>query len=380
VSIDISPLLEPVSLAWLHLRNRFVMSPMTRNFSPGGVPGDDVAAYYTRRAMAKVGLIITEGVAVDHPASVGHGTMGEHSIPVMHGAAALAGWRKVVNSVHAAGGAIAAQLWHMGPIRLNGTPPNPEARSMRPSGVWGPLDKAMLPPAYLEQVREATAPMSDGEIADVIAGFARSAVNARDAGFDAVDLHGAHGYLIDAFFWSATNQRSDKWGRDRTLFATELVKAIRAAVGPDFPILFRLSQWKLQDYEARLADTPDELAAIVGALADAGVDIFDVSTRIFSTPAFEGSDTGQAGWVRKLSGKPVMTVGGIGFDQELARSFAEPTQSINNLDEVMRRFERDEFDLVAVGRALLMDPAWVLKASVGAPFEPFDLGAYGRLD
>ncbi len=94
----------------------------------------------------------------------------------------------------------------------------------------------------------------------------------------------------------------------------------------------------------------------------------------------EGTDMGLAGWVKKLSGKLVMTVGGIGFDKGLMESFAEPTQSINNLEEVMRRFGRDEFDLVAVGRALLMDPAWVQKASVGVPFEPFDLGAYARLD
>ena len=75
-----------------------------------------------------------------------------------------------------------------------------------------------------------------------------------------------------------------------------------------------------------------------------------------------------------------MTVGGIGFDKELAASFAEPTRAINNLDEVVRRFDGGEFDLVAVGRALLMDPAWVLKAQAGVAFEPFDITAYGRLD
>jgi 2,4-dienoyl-CoA reductase-like NADH-dependent reductase (Old Yellow Enzyme family) len=136
----------------------------------------------------------------------------------------------------------------------------------------------------------------------------------------------------------------------------------------------------LQDYEAKLAETPEELALIVGALAEAGVDIFDVSTRVFSVPAFAGSDMGLAGWVRTLSGKPTMTVGGIGFDKELAASFAQPTNAIDNMAEVVRRFDRGEFDLVALGRALLMDPAWLLKAQAGAPFEPFDLSAYGRLD
>jgi 2,4-dienoyl-CoA reductase-like NADH-dependent reductase (Old Yellow Enzyme family) len=356
---DVQPLFTPFTCGPLRLANRFVMSPMTRNFSPGGVPGDNVAAYYTRRAVAKVGLIITEGIGVDHPSAIGHGTMGEENIPVLHGEAALAGWRKVVESVHAAGGKIIPQLWHMGGLRTEGTPPFPDVPSMR------------------------AATMSEANMADIIAAFARSAANAKAVGFDGIALHGAHGYLLDSFLWAGTNTRGDAWGGDiarRTRFVAEVVRAVRAAVGRDFPILFRLSQWKLQDYEAKLAQTPEELAIITGALVEAGVDIFDVSTRLFSAPAFAGSDKGLAGWVRTLSGKPVMTVGGIGFDKELTASFAEPTQAINNLDEVLRRFEGGEFDLVALGRALLMDPAWVLKAQAGVPFEAFDMTAYGRLD
>jgi 2,4-dienoyl-CoA reductase-like NADH-dependent reductase (Old Yellow Enzyme family) len=359
MSNDISRLFEPVSVAGLHLRNRFVMAPMTRNFSPGGVPGDDVAAYYTRRAMAKVGLIITEGIGIDHQSALDAGTTGTAAIPSLHGDIALAGWRKVVESVHAAGGTIIPQLWHQGPIRQEGTPPYSDAPTMRPTD------------------------MSEGDIADVIGGFVRCAVNAMTVGFDGVALHGAHGYMLDAFLWKESNQRADKWGGDlikRTRFVVETIKAVRAAVGPDFPILYRLSQWKLTDYGAVLAETPGELEQITRALAEAGVDLFDVSTRIFSTPAFEGSDMGLAGWVKKLSGKPVMTVGGIGLDKPLMESFSQPTAAINNLDEVMRRFDADEFDLVAVGRALLIDPAWVMKASIGAPFMPFSLAAYATLD
>lgn len=355
----LAPLFAPFSCGSLTLANRFVMSPMTRKFSPDGVPGGDVAAYYTRRAMANVGLIITEGVGVDHPSAIGHGSMGEENIPVMHGDAALAGWRAVVDQVQAAGGKIIPQLWHMGGIRQEGTPPFPDAKSMRPND------------------------MSEADIGDTIAAFVRSAANAKAVGFDGIALHGGHGYLIDSFLWAGTNARDDAWGGDlerRTRFAVELVKAIRAEVGPDFPILFRFSQWKLQDYDAKLAETPDELRQIVSALAAAEVDIFDVSTRVFSVPAFAGSDKGLAGWVRELSGRPAITVGGIGFDKELAASFAQPTNAIDNLSEVARRFDAGEYDLVALGRALLMDPSWVLKVQSGAPFEPFDLSAYGRLD
>jgi 2,4-dienoyl-CoA reductase-like NADH-dependent reductase (Old Yellow Enzyme family) len=356
---DLAPLFTEFTCGSLTLSNRFVMSPMTRKFSPEGVPGDDVASYYARRATAKVGLIITEGVGVDHPSAIGHGSMAEENIPVLHGEAALAGWRNTVESVHAAGGKIIPQLWHMGGIRQEGTPPHPTAKSMRPND------------------------MSEAEIAEMIAAFARSAANAKAVGFDGVALHGGHGYLIDSFLWAGTNAREDDWGGGisrRTRFAAELVKAIRIAVGPDFPILFRISQWKLQDYEARLAENPDELAQIVGPLAEAGVDIFDASTRVFSVAAFPRSDMGLAGWIRRLSGKPTMTVGGIGFDKELAASFAQPTNAIDNLAEVVRRFDAGEFDLVALGRALLMDPEWLLKAQAGQQFEPFDLSAYGRLD
>lgn len=356
---QIEPLFVPFSCGTLSVANRFVMSPMTRQFSSGGVPGEDVAAYYRRRAEADVGLIITEGVGVDHPSAIGHGSMGEENIPALHGDAALDGWRKVVGQVHEAGGKIVPQLWHMGEVRQEGTPPHPQAKSMR------------------------AVEMTDSEISEIIAAFARSAANAQAAGFDGVALHGGHGYLIDAFLWAGTNTRQDGWGGDlqrRMRFACELVAAVRDAVGPDFPIFFRISQWKLQDYDAQIAANPDELAIIVKALADAGVDIFDVSTRVFSTPAFDGSTMGLAGWVRQLSGKPTMTVGGIGFDKELAASFAQPTHAVDNLDEVVRRFQAGEFDLVALGRALLMDARWVLKAKAGEAFKPFDLTAYQRLD
>ena len=180
-----------------------------------------------------------------------------------------------------------------------------------------------------------------------------------------------------------TNRREDEWGGDaasRARFACEVVKAVRAVIPSDKPILYRISQWKLQDYGARIAETPEELRIIVEALANAGVDIFDVSTRYFDAPAFDGSNMGLAGWIRKLSGKPTMTVGGIGFDKELAASFTEKTEAVDNLDEVARRFANAEFDLVAVGRAVLMDADWIGRVRREEPFSPFDMSAYARLD
>ncbi|MBA2933594.1 NADH:flavin oxidoreductase [Sphingomonas sp. CGMCC 1.13654] len=379
---DLAPLFRPLKLGALSLPNRFVMSPMTRQHSPDGVPGENVAGYYRRRAEAGVGLIVTEGIGVDQPAAIGAGSMGEDNIPLLHGDAALAGWRRVTDDVHAAGGLIVPQLWHMGVIRIPGTGPVPDAPSLRPSGIWGPRDKAMMPPPYLEAMAEPTAPMSEEDIADVIAGFARSAANAKAVGFDGIAIHGAHGYLLDSFLWAATNHRADRWGGDiagRTRLAAEVIRAIRQALGPELPIFYRWSQWKLHDYDAANATSPEEMEAHLAPLAEAGVDCFDISTRVFSKPGFPGSNLTLAGWAKKLTGKTVMAVGGVGLSKDLQTSFGGGTVAIDNLGEVASRVEAGEFDLIAVGRSLLVDPRWVEKARAGEPFEPFSLAAYGGL-
>jgi 2,4-dienoyl-CoA reductase-like NADH-dependent reductase (Old Yellow Enzyme family) len=216
--------------------------------------------------------------------------------------------------------------------------------------------------------------MTDEEIADVIDGFGRAARNAREAGFDGIAIHGAHGYLLDSFFWHGTNLRDDLWGgpslNDRVRFGVEVVRAIRAEAG-DLPIMMRYSQWKQQDYDGWLARDPDELEGFVGALADAGVDLFDASTRYYHRPAFEGSPLTLAGWTRKLSGKPTMAVGGIGLAKELKESFAGPVEVVDNLPDVAQRIEQGEFELAGVGRSLIADPQWVLKVKAGETFIPF---------
>jgi 2,4-dienoyl-CoA reductase-like NADH-dependent reductase (Old Yellow Enzyme family) len=380
-SIDV--LFQPFQLRTLTLRNRLVMAPMTRCFSPAGIPGPDVAQYYRRRAAAGVGLVTTEGIGIDHEAAVGAGTMNEQNVPTLHGTPALAGWKAVVDAVHGAGGLIFPQLWHMGAIRVPGTGPAPGAPSCRPSGIWGPEDaRPALAPSYLESACKPTSPMTESAIGEVIAAYARSATNANSVGFDGIALHGAHGYLIDSFLWNGTNRRTDRYGgsvSNRSRFATEVVRSVRSAVGPDLPIVFRYSQWKLQDYDARLAETPQELEQLLGPLAEAGVDLFEASTRIFWKPAFAGSALTLAGWTRKLTGKPSMAVGGIGLDKDLQSSFTGPVNTLNNLANACERIQAAEFDLLAVGRSMLVDPEWILKARHGLPFKPFALEAFAQL-
>jgi len=379
IEADVAALFQPLQVRGLTLPNRIVMSPMTRNFSLGGVPGPDVAAYYKRRAEGEVGLIITEGTGVDHPSAIGEGGLGKRQsdIPLMYGEASLSGWRDVVEGVHAAGGLIVPQLWHMGVYRLSGTGPHPDAESIRPSGLWGPRGgHTSSSPEFIAKVIEPTAPPSDETIQDVVDAFSRSADAAMSIGFDGLAVHGAHGYLIDTFFWHATNQRTGRWGGDiraRVEFAYQIVRALRRAAGPDKPVIFRYSQFKAQDYAARIANTPEELRQFLEPLAEAGVDVFDVSARHFDRPAFDDSTLSLAGWTRKLTRRTTMAVGGIGLtrDGEIVTDY--------NLHRVVARFENGEFDLIAVGRSLLNDANWVRKVRNGEPFLPFTTAAFDTL-
>jgi 2,4-dienoyl-CoA reductase-like NADH-dependent reductase (Old Yellow Enzyme family) len=117
-----------------------------------------------------------------------------------------------------------------------------------------------------------------------------------------VAIHGAHGYLIDTFLWNETNHRADAWGgdrRERSRFAAEVVRAVRRRWAKSLPIFFRFSQWKQQDFRARLANTPAELEEVLGPIADAGVDVFDGSVRYFDRAEFEGSPLNLSGWARR---------------------------------------------------------------------------------
>lgn len=372
----LKPLFEPFTLGNVTIPNRLAMAPMTRSFSPDNVPDAAVAAYYRKRAAGGTGLLVTEGVGVDQPAAIGDGSGTATHIPLLHGEAALEGWRKVVDGVHAEGGKIFPQLWHQGVFRIEGTGPYPDAPTLRPSGLWGPDGGfSTVHPTYIAKVIAPTRPMTEEEIADVVHGFARSAVNAKAVGFDGIAVHGASGYLIDSFFWPLTNQRTDRYGGDmaaRATFGVEVVRAIREAIGPDMPILFRFGQWKQQDFNARIAETPDELGVLLRALAEAGADMFDASTLYFSKAAFDGSDLSLAAWAKKLSGKPSMAVGGVGLSENLFASFETGGAAVeNNFFDAAERIERGEFDMIALGRALIADFEWPNKVRRGEPTLPY---------
>lgn len=323
----LAKLLSPVSFGSIELRNRVVMAPMTRSQSPGHVPNERNVEYYRRRAAGGVGLIITEGTTVGHPAANGY-----PDVPAFHGDAALAGWKAVVDAVHAEGAAIMPQLWHVGSVRQPGMQPDGSVPGYGPSPVVNPSLAAGggVPPHE----------MSENDIGDVVNAFARSAGYAKALGCDGVELHGAHGYLIDQFFAATTNQRTDRYGGDlaqRTYFATQVIAAVRESVGPDFPVCFRLSQFKLGDYQHRVASTPEELETWLSPLARAGVDLFHCSTRRFDQPEFEGSTLNLAGWAKRITGKPTLTVGSIGLDSDFIASFGGKPSGVVGIERLLTR-------------------------------------------
>jgi N-ethylmaleimide reductase len=209
---------SPFRLGPLLLPNRVVMAPMTRNRAgPGNVPGAMNATYYAQRASA--GLIVSEATQVS-PQGVGYpGTPGIHS------AEQVAGWKHVTEAVHAAGGRIFLQLWHVGRI---------SHPSLQPDGAL-PVAPSAIAPAGQAMTRDGLKPfvtpraLETAEIAGIVEDYRRGAKNAKAAGFDGVELHGANGYLVDQFLRDGANRRIDRYGgsaENRVRLLSEVTEAI----------------------------------------------------------------------------------------------------------------------------------------------------------
>lgn len=352
-----APLFEPLAVNGLRLPNRFVLPAMQRGWCEGGVPEAGLADYYVERVVGGAGLIISEASAIDHPSATGQSSA-VHFTPRTYDA-----WRPIVDAVKRAGGNMFVQLFHEGALRPEG-----QDDTLSPSGLaWdGKPNGRVASRAELDDIRDA---------------YVRAARDARAMGADGVEIHAAHGFLLDQFCWRETNQRSDGLGgpqlQDRLAFPLEVVRAIRAEVGPDFVIGWRLSQWKEVDFGARIFASPDELRMAIAALEHAGVDLFHVSTRRFYWPEWDGSDLSLAGWTSAVGTKPVITVGSIGVRDLLFGAPGDPEglDPLASLDELARRFVRGDFALAAVGRAMIADPDWVNRLRDGdlhaiKPFGP----------
>ncbi|MFT4243423.1 MAG: alkene reductase [Acidovorax sp.] len=219
-------LFDPVQAGSLRLANRIAMAPLTRNRSPGAVPTSLVATYYTQRASA--GLIITEATAISHQGQ------GYADVPGLYAPEQVAGWKKVTSAVHAAGGTIVTQLWHVGRVSHTALQPG-NAAPVAPSAIAAKT-KTVLIDNGVPTFTETSVPraLELAEIPGIVADYRRAARAAIEAGFDGVEIHAANGYLIDQFLKTGANQRTDAYGgsiENRARLLVEVASAIVAEIG-----------------------------------------------------------------------------------------------------------------------------------------------------
>jgi 2,4-dienoyl-CoA reductase-like NADH-dependent reductase (Old Yellow Enzyme family) len=347
--MTVEALFRPFICRGLHLANRIALAPAALWACPDGDPAP-LAEFYRARVEGGASLVMTEGAVIGRPASYNDPRNARFF------GTALESWKGVVDAVHEAGGAIVPQLWHAGSVEKKASSWRPPAEPESPSGL-------------IARNRPRGHALTERDLDDLLTAYVTAARAAAAMKMDAVEVHAAHGYLLDQFFWSETNIRDDRWGGatlpERARFPLEVVKAVRAAAYDSQPVIMRISNWKSADMNARMFASPEELAAWLEPFARAGVDIFSVSDMRYDRPLFDGSALGFAGWVRKLIGLPVIAAGGIGMSGDIMTSFGGEIGVPQPVDDVARRIEAGEFDIVAVGRALIADPEWPHKIEQG---------------
>ena len=356
---DHTALFAPLRIRELALRNRFVMPAMQRGFMDDGAPTQRMVDYLRRCAAGGVGLVICESTSPDHPSA--------YWVPVIGRieTATLPAWRKVIDAVKAEGAAVFIQLWHPGAMRkVADDHPLAQTPALSPSGL-------------IQAGRVHGRAFMRDELQSLKASYVRAAVEVQAFGASGVEIHAAHGYLMDQFLWSETNQRDDEYGgatlADRARYPAEVVRAVRAAVGPDFPLSFRFSQFKEVDYGASIAVRPGELQGMITLLRSSGIDLFNVSSRRHFKPEWPQSDHPQwtiAEWTRSFSDAPVMTTGSVGLDVEMfANLFDDKEPGELSIDRdltfVAERLRRGTLDLVGVGRMHIANPDFVNKVRDG---------------
>lgn len=340
-------LFSPWKLGKIELKNRVVMSPMTRSRCPGNSPGNIVVTYYTQRAEA--GLIITEGTS---PSPNG---LGYARIPGLFSSRQVDDWSQVTDSVHRAGSRIFIQLMHTGRVSHALNMPA-GARIMAPFAVA--IAGTMWTDAGGMQPYPVPQEMSEADIRQTIIEYARSSVLAIEAGFDGVELHGANGYLIDQFLNTASNQRKDSWGgsiENRIRFALEVTKQAVSKIGAD-KVGIRLSPYGAfndMQTDPAIEDTFERLAVELSSIGLVYVHLVDHSSM--------GAPEVKPSVKQKIRGKfkgTVILSGG--YDRDRAESDLAEKKA----------------DLIAFGRPFISNPRLVTKLKNRSALVPADQATF----
>ena len=334
-------LFTPMRIKTMELKNRIAMAPMgTLMAAEDGNPSERLTHYYELRAKGGAGLIMVEDAAAHVSTAFG---MGEIGVAAMYDDKFIHGWTKFNERIHAAGAKTSIQIWHPG----------------RQSPAMGP-DKPPIAPSVLPcpcpTCQDLPHEMSIAEIEEMIESFAQAARRVKESGFDAVEIGGAHGYLVAQFMSAYSNRRTDKYGgdlRSRMRFALEIVSSVRAKVGPDFPIIFRFSA----DEVVLGGRNLDESLTIAPWLVAAGVDCLHVSMGVYAN-------------VNTITVAPSYVPKGyiLRAAQEIKKAVSIPVMAVGKLNDPLVAEEavaQGRADLVAIGRGFFADPDWAKKAAAG---------------
>jgi len=328
--VDLSKLLEPIKVGDVILRNRIAMSPMISNLAtPEGYPSDAHIAYLAERAKGGIGLIITEYTYINHIDARGSvnelGLYSDELIPK---------FMRLTEIIHALGSKIFVQLVHVG-------------RKTRRDIIWGNVPIAPSPIPVMDEVRE----MNKSDIDRVKNDFISAAIRAKRAGFDGIELHGAHGYLIAQFLSPATNKRSDEY-KDGVKFVEEIIKGIKEKVNITLGIRLSVTEFDNESLN------PEMVAEISKRLEKAGIDYVHLSAGrdgplSSSMPFYYNrvSFLKEAKVVKDNINIPLFLVGSIITPEEAIKA-------------------REVADVVVLGRQLLSDPYWLIKSIKGLPIRP----------
>lgn len=334
MDIDTRALFSPIVINGHIVKNRLSVAPMTRiSATEDGRATETMTRYYERFAYGGFGAIITEGIYTDQAFSQGY----VHQ-PGMTDEAQANAWKPVVRGIKAHGAFAIAQIMHAGAIsqgnRFRDTTVGPSA--VKPNGEQMTFYRG-------RGVYALPRAMTEAQIADAIQGFAGSAKRAIEtAGFDAVEIHGANGYLLDQFVTDYTNTRTDRWGgstRNRLRLILETVKAVRTSVGAKVPLGVRVSQGKVNDYHHKWADAERDAEIIFGSLADAGADFIHVTEFEAWKPAFGPGGSSLMQLARRHAPKAAIIANG----------------SLHNIEHAVAALG-DGADIVAVARGALANP------------------------
>lgn len=331
-------------------KNRLAVAPMSRvSASADGQATEVMSRYYERYARGGFGMVLTEGIYTDQAFAQAY----QHQ-PGITDEAQAESWKPIVKGIKRHGAVAVAQMMHAGATSQGNRFVSSTAG---PSAIL-PKGKPM-PFYYGKDAFPVPLAMSEEQVADAIAGFSASARRAvQIAGFDAIEIHGANGYLLDQFLTDYTNQRTDHWGgpmEARVRLTLAVLKAVKDSVGPGVPVGVRISQGKVNDDRHKWAGEEHDAEIIFGSLADAGADYLHATEPDARVPAFPGKNETLVHFARKYAPETIiMANGNLHVDRQALASI------------------EDGADLVSIGKAALANPDLPINLESGSPLKAFD--------